>query len=296
MKLIKPNVLTLTSASEDEDDHPAWDVATTYSIGDYVIRSGAIYVSSIDNNLAYDPALEVQALEGARWILVSATNIRRFIDGKLGTQTSGTSPLVLEVTVDAFSNAIALFGLDMTETTVEIIVDSEVIQTTSLQTDPEPVSDWWSWYNAVFFNSIRRTVIEGIFAPAGATVKLTIEGSSPAIGMLVVGRQHVIGQTLLSDQTKTRRRTYTEITTDVFGTSEATKRAVARNVTYDVRAAAAAFQSIENVLDIVDGVAVVTYEATLAPALVNFGFILDIELPRSMPVEYIFPVTCQGVT
>ncbi|WP_138423724.1 hypothetical protein [Maritimibacter alexandrii] len=295
MKLIKPNTLTLASASEDEDDHPEWDNATTYAIGDYVIWEGFIYVSSIDSNLGYDPSDEVQALEGARWILVSATNIRKFIDGQLGTQTTGTSPLVLEVTVDAFSNAIALFGLNMTDTTIEVIVDSEVIQSTTLETSPEPVSDWWSWYNAVFFNSIRRTVIENIFAPAGATIKLTIEGSSPALGMLVVGRQYVIGRTLISDQTKARRRTYTELTTDAFGVTTATKRAIARNVTYEVKAARSTFQSIENVLDAVDGVAVVTYEATLAPELVNFGFLLDIEVPSNMPANFIFPVTCQGV-
>lgn len=295
MNLIKPVGLTFLSASEAEDDAPVWDAGTTFNLGNQVIRGGLLYVSSINGNVAIDPATEVQELEGARWVLIGATNVRRFLDGILSSKTTGATPLVLEAECDGYFNTVALFNLVCTEATIEAIVGGQTVATETLKSGAEPVGDWWSWLNTVFKPARRRVILPNFAGVAGAKIRLTIEGPSPAIGSIFAGRTFKIGKTLLDNATRVRRRTFTELVTDAFGATKATKRAVARDVTYRVTTKRATFAEVEAVLDEVEGVPVVTYEDTLAQELVNFGYLLNIELPSDMPDDFFTDVTCQGV-
>jgi hypothetical protein len=111
MNIIKPVEYLLTSVSEAEDDAAVWDAATTYGFGNPVMQNGLVYVSAIDGNIGLDPALEEQDLTGVRWVLRGATNIRKFMDASLSTQTVGDGPLVIEVTASERFTALALFGL-----------------------------------------------------------------------------------------------------------------------------------------------------------------------------------------
>lgn len=70
-----------------EDDAPAWDVATTYALGDRVVRDHRLFQSTIEDNLGNDPALEDQALVSARWLEVRYTNAYTCFDGVLANKT-----------------------------------------------------------------------------------------------------------------------------------------------------------------------------------------------------------------
>ena len=161
MYIIKPVPFSLLSVSEPENDAPVWSIGTTYPLGGTVIRNGAVFVSSIAGNLGLDPDNEPQELVGARWLRKSVTNIRKFFDGKLSTKTVGTSPLVIEVTLNANFNSVALLELTSSETLVEMIFGGVTTVLGTIVSGAEPVNNWWKWLNTTFFSSSHRVVLPG---------------------------------------------------------------------------------------------------------------------------------------
>lgn len=296
MYIIKPVGFSLQSISEAENDAQLWNANATYSVGNWVMRDGKLYVSSISGNTGLDPLEEVQELEGARWIYVSATNIRRFFDQSLSTATEGASPLVIEVQAEAAFNALAIFGLRCSETVVELVKPGSTHEVARITSGPEPVNNWWSWLHTVFSPVTRRAVVPGIGGLAGDVVRLTLIGEAPALGELVIGRSIRIGTTLLKRSTSVRRRTFTSIETNAFGVTTATKRAIARDVTYAVRAKRQGFSAVERFLDDVDGVRVVAYGHPDWPQLISYGYVTDYEIPAALPDDFFFDITVQGVS
>ncbi|MDO6589454.1 hypothetical protein DS901_06675 [Loktanella sp. D2R18] len=296
MNIIKPVDYALTSVSEAEDDAAVWDAATTYNFGNPVMQDGLVYVSAIDGNTGLDPSLEEQELTGVRWVLRGATNIRKFMDASLSTQTVGEGPLIIEVTASERFTALALFGLETSETTVEIITGVTTTTAATIVTGAEPANNWWDWLNTVFYASTDRLVLTGLSGFAGSTIRLTINGGSPALGSLVVGRVISIGTSIMDGATKLRRRTFTKIDTNDFGDVTVTRRAIARDVTYAIVADRAGFGAKAQFLDSVDGVRVVTFATDGWEQFINYGFITDWELPANMPNHFMFEITTQGVS
>ncbi|SFR40461.1 hypothetical protein SAMN04488005_1503 [Yoonia tamlensis] len=296
MQVIKPVDFTLTSISELEDDAPVWDIGTTYDFGDSVMQDGLVYVSSIDSNLGLDPSLEQQELTGVRWVLRGATNIRKFMDASPSTKTTGTDPLVIEVTASERFTAIAMFGLVASETTVEIITGPTTTEVATIFTGAEPVNNWWDWLNTTFYASTDRLVLTGLSGFSGSIIRITINGDAPALGELVVGRVVRIGTSLMDGATKLRRRTFTKIETNDFGDVTVTRRAIARDVTYAIAAERAGFGAKAQFLDSVDGLRVVTFAAVGWEQFINYGFITDWELPAELPNNFMFEITTQGVS
>lgn len=295
MYIVRSIPLTPTSASEAEDDAPVWDALTEFDLGDFTIESGVLYVSSIDGNLGYPPSDEVQELEGARWIRVGATNVRRFLDGIRSSETTGDSPLVLEVEAGKNFNAICLFGLQALETKIEVISGAQVMDTRWVRSGPVPVDNYWDLRNTEFYPVQRRHVISNIAGFSGATIRLTLTGPNPTLGLLIVGKSVRVGDTRFDARTRIRRKTFTTITNSTFGEAEATKRATAHDTSYLVVIEQAGFHGIDLLLDEIDGTKVVTYATADRPELINYGFVMVPELPVEVPKHYEFELVNQGV-
>lgn len=297
MFVIKPVSFALSSISELENDAPVWTAGATYNTADEVIRNGNIFVSTQDGNSGNDPDLENQDLTGARWLLRSRTNIRKFYDGGLTTATVGTTPLVIEVIPGQTFDSIALLNLKGTQTTVEVITGGTPTTIGTVTSDVEPVSDWWQWLNTIFAPNRSRVIFTDISGLGGSTVRLTIEGTTPQIGELVIGRVAKIGDTRLDAATKMRRRTFTSINTNDFGETTVTKRAIARDVTYSIVTTRDGFNTKAQFLDSIDGEKVVTYAVETGwEQFTNYGFITDWELPADVPNHFLFEITVQGVS
>lgn len=297
MHVVRPAGLTLVSASEPENDAPAWSGATIYSTGQMVMHNHVVYVSSIDGNQGNDPSQELQQLEGARWIRVGATNIYKFFEGTLSTKTVGTSPLVLEVTPDRAFNCVALLNLDCTRCRIEVITSSVVQFDIELLAGPEPVNNWLDWLNSEFYVGSPRKIVPNVSGGSASTIRITIEGDAPALGELVIGKRVEIGKTRFDSSTSVRRKTFTKIETNAFGVTDVIKRAIARDVSYSVHAKRQGFEARERFLDEVDGVQVVTFAALDGwEQYINYGFITDYELPAELPDDFLFEVNTQGVS
>lgn len=296
MFIVRPVGLSLVSSTVPENDAPAWDVATAYTIGSSVIRAGSVYVSTIENNLGFDPANEVQELQGARWVLKGPINRLAFLDDVLSTSTTSAATIVLEAEVDGAFDTVAVFGLGASRCLVEVLVNGVVRGSREILTGAAPVSNWWSWLHTEFYKFGERYVLRGMNGLSGAVVRLTIDGPAPALGLLSVGRSIHIGDTRQNANTNTRRRTFTEVKTNEFGVTKVTKRPSARDVVYSITAKREGFERIERFLDQVVGVPVVTFAHDDRLELINYGIIVGFDLPQGLPDHYQFKIKVQGVT
>lgn len=296
MHVIRPVGLSIASTTA-VDANATWAPGTTYPLGAKVSRLGSTYISSINGNAGLPPEDEVQELEGARWIYVSATNTQALIDGSPSVHTSGASPLVVEIDVDGPFDSVALFQLDCSSCLIESVDGSGVVTSSETITNgAEPVRDWLAWLNTTFYRNTRRHIVY-VSGFATHKVRLTIDGPAPSIGEVVIGRAKRIGSTQMDRSTRVDRRTFTKIVTNDFGITTVQKRAIARDATYQVHAKRKGFEHIERLLDDLDGIRVVTFAVEDDwPQLINIGFITDYSLPAELPDDFLFSVTTQGVS
>lgn len=195
MKLLIPTAFTdaiLTSSTVAENDHAAWNAATSYTAGDRVIRTTThrIYeavAGGVDATLPEEDTLETH------WIDVGSTNRWRMFDQEVGSQTSGASPLTV-VCAPGYSTAIAVLELDASNVAITIKdgPGGATLYTESRDTDGSEILDWFDY----FFNErVPRTgiVFTGLAISAGDEVTVTITGTSPKCGSLVIGVAHELG-------------------------------------------------------------------------------------------------------
>lgn len=296
MYLIRPIDLSFVSASGATADAADWDAPTVYALGARVSRLGKEYVSSISGNQSLPPENEVQEIEGARWILVGSANTMAFLDASPSVSTVGTSPLVLEAQASGRFTDITLINLQCSECLVEVIDSGDnLIGSNLFNTGAEPVSDWYAWLKTVFHKAARRHIIP-LSGGQDATIRITITGEQPSLGELFAGRAMKVGNTLFGSQTKAVRRTFTTVDTNDFGTTTIKKRASVRDVTYAIHARRENFETIEQVLDAIDGERVVSFATRDGWShLINVGILESFSLPAELPDDLNIELTVKGV-
>jgi hypothetical protein len=201
MKIIVPMTIddsALSASSLTEDDHPEWDVATTYATGDQVISatSHRIYSSVIDSNLGIDPTSD----DGSNWTTIGATNKWKPFDNKIADKATDATQITYGLTPDSNVTALSMHGLVADSATVQVVTQGDevtVYDETKSLIDNSGVEDWWDY----FFQPIDRLeelVFTDMLAFAGDAVSVQIDISSGnvEVGEIVMGYEHRIGVTL----------------------------------------------------------------------------------------------------
>ena len=122
MKIIKPNTIAdanFISSNVLENDYAVWNSATTYALNTFVIYvTGGyhnIYKSLQGTNLNRNPTVEIQGdplLPPAWWLLISATNRWKAVDGRVDTQTINQDSIKLAYSMDGRVGGISFQNLD----------------------------------------------------------------------------------------------------------------------------------------------------------------------------------------
>jgi hypothetical protein len=227
----------------------------------------------------------------------SPTNRYAFLDGLLHTQTGLVGEtIIIDVEVNATFNTIAIFALDSSHTTVEIIHGGTTTLVGDIYSGAVPVDNWWDWVNTSFFPENDRHIIQGSTGYAGSIIRLTISGATPKIGNLIVGNSLIVGETN-QEATRLKKQTYTDIKRSPFGDGVTiTKRATARDITYGVNAKKDGFDAVFQALDELDGVPVVTYVDEELRLLISYGFITHTDIPFNATDDFSFKIINRGIT
>ncbi len=210
MKFIRPTTVTeamLTSSTVPETDHAEWAAATTYAIGDRVIRltTHKIYECLVAGVNATTP--EVSAVAASpRWIVVSPTNKWAMFDKQVGTATTATTSMTV-VLAPGRINSLALLEVQASTVDIALTVAGEgTVYSASMNlTDGNSVGDWYQYFyepvyqqDALVITDLVDAALLDMPAYSEGVLTITLTGDTVSVGVLVVGLYADLGETQYS--------------------------------------------------------------------------------------------------
>jgi hypothetical protein len=195
MYLVQPIQLTAAKlvSTTAVDTTPNWtagsyhkDAAVLYTAADGLPHK---WVSLVSSNTA------TPGTDSTKWLDMGAGNKYAMFDSYNSSQTTATSPLVVEVLPGAAFTTLALFNLTGGSVRVEVINSASAVifdETKSLS--QRKTANWTGYYFAGFGGRLSQVIFNGM--PLGATnkVRITVTGSGTmGIGRMVIGRKQVLG-------------------------------------------------------------------------------------------------------
>lgn len=228
MYVIKPNPINdaaLISSTVPETDHAAWNAATSYVVGNRVIRTTThkIYeaiLAGVDAGLPENTP--------TRWLVVGSTNRWRMLDSEVGSVTSAATSLTV-VLSPGYATALALLEVDAQVIGVTVRdAASTITYTTTRSLDTSVLLDWYDYF---FADPVPRSeiVFPGLYIGTGYTVTVTLTGATVECGALVVGEATDLGATEYGATLGIVD--YSRKTTDDFGVVTITRRKYAKRLT-----------------------------------------------------------------
>lgn len=197
MKLIKPVVfqpsqLISTTATEV---HPAWNSATTYSVGQKAVYSQRIYESLVSSNLNVIPTSDE-----LKWLDFGPANKYAMFDTVVGTATTATTSMQVVVKPGAIVNSVALINSSaaIVKLTVRDGLGGAIVYEETAGFSSEESTSWYDY----FFNDplVERTQIVFQGLPPYANAHLYVEfsgsvGSEVSCGVMTYGNSFYLGGT-----------------------------------------------------------------------------------------------------
>lgn len=257
MNVIVPYEITdanLTSSSIAEDDHAAWDSATTYPIGARVIRTEThrIYESIKASNVGLVPESNPLA-----WFEVGPTNKWAMFDGSASTATEHANTITVVLQIDGPVNDIVF--VEATGYSVDITLP-DYSTTVSF---PEPVPP-----------ATTSTVYLSDIGSAGGQLTLQITGPyGVSVGALAVGNKTFLGQTQRGSGIGIVD--YSRRAVDEFGAVSFTRRGYSKRINARIVLATSDVDRVSGILTALRSVPAVWIGSSQYLAMIAFGYFRD---------------------
>lgn len=228
----------MTASNVPETDHPAYASGTTYAEGAKVIvLDGAIrriYESAAGSNVGnYPPD------SPTHWIDLGYVNRWRMFDGGTFTQTRQDESITCTLEVAGFCNSLAFFNIDAAEVTIKVYSSSVLIYERSVDLSIDvSESNWWNYFygQSDFSDATRDFVDLSMPGGLGHVIELVFNrpGASAGVGLVIVGRQQELGQTMFGSRVGITDYSRKEV--DDFGNFTVVQRKFAKRAEMDVLA------------------------------------------------------------
>lgn len=234
LKIVTPVTVTdsvLYATDVPETDYAEWSAATTYTLGQRVIRTSThkVYESAQGGNLNNVP--EATPLF---WIEVSPTNSWKMFDASSSSATAKSNSISVTLRPGVVCNALAVINLKgclsvrvrVEDATYGTLYD----QTTS--TAPTPAaSDWWSWFFGLKKAQDQVVVLDfNHILTADVLVDFT-GGTDLSVGVLLVGQKLEIG-TAIQYGASLGIQDYSRKETNEWGDTVLIKKAFAKKASF----------------------------------------------------------------
>lgn len=232
MKYINPVFIgeqQLVFSNVAENDAPAWDMATSYTVGMSVLFNHKVYVA-LRNNTGKQPDLNT-----LDWQLVGASNRFSMFDQIVSRPTQRIDQLSVAVRVADVVNSVAFFGLKGSRLIVSMIddLDGEVYKKEIGLVQTQQITDWARWFfePVEFVSDVVLTDLPN-YRNASLTVLIEAPGQTAMCGELVVGNIRKLG--LANFGTSVSIRDYSRKEEDDFGNINIVERRFSKLADYDV--------------------------------------------------------------
>lgn len=302
MKVVKPTTVTtamLVSSTVAEDDYAEWNAATSYAVGDKVIRltTHRIYEAL---QAGIDATLPENATGGPtpRWLDLGATNRWKMFDEIVGSQTTGPSPMVIELQTGII-NSVAMVGLSGINTVrVQMINDAVTVYDQTIDLDNTPIYDWYDYFFEPYDTS-DSALFRNLPPFGNATVTATFTSTgTPAVGGLIVGNAYSLGD--VSYGATAGITDYSRKETDTFGLVTIVRRAYSKRMSVKLFFDTAGLRRLHTLLADLRATPCVWIGAekdtvTFAP-LVIYGFYRDFSIDIAYPTLSYCNLEIEGLT
>lgn len=260
----------LVSSSLDESEHPAWNGATVYAVGDRVVY---VATHSVYQRTAAGSSPGAPPADPANWVRVGPTNKWAMFDRATGTVSRAATSFTFTI-APGMVRALALLDLNANSVTVTMRNGADVVytRTVSLNTG-YGVLDWLSYFFAPIV--LKRTMVLTDLPPySGGEIEITVEGgASTELGTVVVGDLFTVGITEYG--VGLGMRDYSRKQTDDFGVTTVVERSFAKRMTVPVAVRTVDTDEVVRRLQLIRATPVVWIGSPKFDQSVIYGFFND---------------------
>lgn len=286
MRIIRPVTITdtvLSSSDIPENDYAEYNPATAYVQGDRVIVTDVgihrIYEALTSTTGQYPP--DNSTGDTPAWLDLGATNRWKMFDGKTSTlTTTADSDIVVTLSPGTVVDSLSLFSLNATSVQVVMTdpVDGIVYDKTISLIGDSGINNWYMY----FFEPIDYTTdIALLDMPAYATadITITITGTNASCGLLVLGLQYEIGDTVWG--TGVGITDYSRKEVDAFGNFTVVQRRFSKRTDYDITIDTPRVGNVQRILAQYRTTPVVWVGNPDFPETVLYGYYRDFDIVLS---------------
>lgn len=255
MKIIRPTAVTdamLTGSTLLENEFPAWNAATAYSIGDKVIRATthSIYQRLVAGTTPTTPELDI-----VKWVRIGPTNRWAMFDQSISTASTAFSTMTMVIAAGRV-NSLALLGLDAATVTVAMVAGGSTVYSASINlVSGINVGNWYQYFyepiyqrtDLVITNLMDAALLD-IPAYGDGVITITIARplSTVSCGVLILGLYADLGVTL--NQPTIGITDYSRKETDAYGTTVITRRNYSKRMSVVSKVDKSAVDNVANLM------------------------------------------------
>ena len=303
MSIIKPTVLTdamLVSSTIPETEYSLWNSATSYTVGQRVIRltTHHVYENLIPGVNSGLPEANTTGTT-PRWLDIGADNTWAMFDNKVGTVSSIATPLTVVTTPGSISG-VGLLGLVGKTASIQVkdVVGGTIVYSKSINLDGTIITSFYDWFFEPFeqLTDVTLTDLPSQYYNPEVTLSITSSSGTVGCGTYSFGRVYALGTTQYGSSVGII--SYSVKTFDVFGNVTVVKRANSKRNSLKIMTAKSDFSKIYNLLADLDSVPCVyvgtTYDG-YEPMIV-YGFWKDFTIDVSYPAVHLVNLEIEGMT
>jgi len=303
VRIIKPVAITdamLISTSVPEADYAEWAAATSYTVGQRVIRTATgvhkIYENAVAGINATLPELATTGTT-PRWLEVQPTNRWACLDNSITTRTTQSGSISYTLMPSQVVNGITLQNVDADSVRVRMIdpaAGTVYDKTTTL--GRKPVSGWHPWYYS------RRPVSSAVtltdlpsYYGASIVVDVVKTGGTAAVGMLLMGYPYTIGLGV-EYSASVGIKSYSTDTTDVWGNTYLVKRNFAKKASLPILLPNEELDATFDLLASLSGTACLYIGSDTYACMQVFGWFTDFDIVIPYPNVSRCALSIKGLT
>ena len=304
MKVIKPTVITdamFVSSTIPETDYPAWNAATSYTVGTKVMRAVSGVHRNFENLISgVNATLPELATAGAtpRWLDLGATNRWAMFDNKIGTLSSVSTDLT-QVLIPGSVSGLAALGLTGRALLVQVkdVVGGNIVYSKSIGLDGTIITSFYDWFFEDYqqLSDVTLTDLPSQYTSPEVTFTLSATAGTVSCGTFSVGKVYTLG---LSQYGATVGIiSYSVKSTDVFGNTTVVKRQNSKRNNLKLMTDKALFNRTYKLLADLDSVPCVYIgaEALGYEPLIVYGFWKDFSIDVSYPTMNLTNIEIEGL-
>lgn len=295
MKVLQPVVFSSSQllSTTAVETYATYSSGTTYAVDAIVVYLTRLYKSLVSANTGNQPDISP-----TKWQDYGPANKYAMFDSTISTQTTSSSPLVVQVQPGKVCNSIAVLNLlNASSITVEVkdSPSGSVVYNKTINLDGTMIYDWYSYFFEPF--DLRETLVLTDIPPyPNCTIKITVTGSGTVgIGNFIYGTSTDIGSVQYG--VTIGNRDYSVKETDSFGNTVFVKRAFSRRMEPQLMLDNSKLRYVFRLLNDLRATPTVwigSEDAQYEP-LVIFGFYKDYTVDISYPTTSLVRLEIEGL-